>query len=313
MAYGTIPVTTPPISSPIPNYPNYGPGPGGQGPAGGPSIGKASGGVATVSPYYQGLSASFANWLLSQQGQGATPFNLSQIMPSSGEETQPGQLSAGLTPILQQLSDFFQGKNSGAGSTPSAVPGLSSLDQLSKTGDPITALPAWQEAVKAMKQNTDVNAANLREQFAGGGTLNSTPYAVAASRFQDQTAKDQNSLLANMQQQALESAEGRKLTASTTLLGGAQKLGELFQGMDQAAIDRTLQEFIRTRPEYSPLLPFLQQLTTMFGPTTGKVQTGGIIGTVISDITGLLAAMGGGKGIQSAANAISGGSTGTHV
>lgn len=309
MAYGTIPVTptTPPGGGPIPNYPSYPSGPGGQGPAGGPSIGKASGGVATVSPYYQGLSSSFANWLLSQEGQGATPFNMSQIMPSSGQETQPGQLSADLTPLLQQLADFFTGQSGGQ----SAVPGLSSLNELATTGDPVTALPAWQAAVGAAKQNNQQQAAQLREQFAGSGTVNSSAYGTAAANFSEQTAKDQNAQLLSAQQSALESAQGRKLTASTTLLSGAQQLGQLFQGMDQAAIDRTLQEFIRTRPEYSPLLPFLQQLTTMFGPTTGKVQTGGIIGTAISDITGLLAAVGGGKGVQNLSTVFSGGSSGT--
>ncbi|MDP2637155.1 MAG: hypothetical protein Q8P03_00890, partial [bacterium] len=64
----------------------------------------------------------------------------------------------------------------------------------------------------------------------------------------------------------------------------AQSLGELFQGLDQAAIDRTFAEFLRTRPEYSPLLNFLHALSVTFPPALAT-QTGlGSVGAAIGNV-----------------------------
>lgn len=253
---------------------------------GGPSIGKASGGVATVSPYYSGTSQDFAKWLTTQIGAGATPFNAQSPVPSTGGLTAPGQLTADPNQIIQMLQAYFNGTGG-----PSKLPGADTLKTMATTGDPITALPAWKDAVAAMDQNTKRNAANLREQFAGTGTLSGSPYGTAAANFQEQTTKDQNALLSAAQQASLEAAAGRKLDASKTLLASAYDFSKYLQGLDQASIDATIKEFLRTQPEYSPLLNMLFSMATMFGPTVGKTQTGGIIGTIISDMTNAAAAV----------------------
>jgi hypothetical protein len=46
-------------------------------------------------------------------------------------------------------------------------------------------------------------------------------------------------------------------------------LSEILQGYDQASIDRLLAEFIRTRPEYGPLLNAIFGMATTFPPYLG--------------------------------------------
>jgi hypothetical protein len=217
-------------------------------------------GVPTLDPRFtQAMDA----YLRSQLGQGAAPFNLSSFLPSTGGSTMPGQVSAPLTPELQQLAKFLQtGQGGGAGSQ--------TLEQMATTGMPTDVGPAWEAMLKSEQHNIGENANALREQFAGMGDLKSSPFGTAMSDFYTQTALGQNAQLTQAEQQAQEAAAGRMSSASQFLTGESGQLGQYLQGLDQQSIQALMQEFMRTSPDYSPLLPYEQQLATTFPPVYGK-------------------------------------------
>jgi hypothetical protein len=196
------------------------------------------------------LTAQFYSWMQSQLGQGVTPFNLSAVLPSSGQTTAPGTLTAPNNQILQQLMAMFTG-------APSTIPGASGLTQMAQTGDPVDQTAAWQASVAAMQQNIQENAANLKEQFAFGGNLQSSPFGSAMQDYYTQSALQQNALLAQMQSQSLENAASRELSAQQGLTSEASSVGQYLQGLDQASITNLYNEFIRTQPQYNPVLQML--------------------------------------------------------
>lgn len=116
----------------------------------------------------------------------------------------------------------------------SNIPGANTMTSMANTGNPISAMPEWQAMLNAQQQNIQQNQANLKEQFAFGGDLQSSPFGTAMSNYMQQTSKDQNALLAQMDTQAMEQAMQRELSASSTLTGMAgaetQFLDSLFSG-----------------------------------------------------------------------------------
>ena len=276
---GVVPPANPPINTTNPTLPKQ-PGTGAfnpsnpTGPLGG--VLNAGSGNATVQTLYPGFTNQFYNWLQSQMGQGATPFNLSAVLPSSGQATTPGSLTAPLTDINQMLEQFYKTGTGGPA-------GTGTMQSMAQTGNPTDVGPAWQAMIDAQQRNIAQQGANLREQFAFGGDLKSSPFGQAATDFYSQTAKDQNAMLAQMQQQASEAAAGRKLTAGEDLLTGGTGFGGMLQGLDQQSIQNMLAEFIRTRPEYSPLLGAEGGAATTFPPTiSGSVGVGGMGGVASS-------------------------------
>lgn len=242
------------------------------------------GDFTSFSPIAPNLTTDFFNFLKSNISQGATPFNLQTALPTGGV-TAPGQLSAPINPVLQQIADFYQGKDTN-------LPGGNSLRDLSATGSPIDQTPAWQAMIEAQQRNIKQNEAGLREQFASLGTLRGSPFGQAEADYRMQTAKDQNAALLAATAQAQEAAQGRRLSASSGLVQGAGSIGEMLQNFDQQAIDRLLQEFIRTRPEYSPYLNLLYGAATTFPPYTQSGKGGGILGG-IADAAGTAAGIAG--------------------
>lgn len=241
---------------------------------------KGPNGLTSEAPLAPNLTTDFFNFLKSNVGGGATPFNLATPLPTGGQ-TAPGQLSAPINPVLQQIQDFYSGKNT-------SLPGASSVLDLAKTGTPIDQLPAWQAMIEAQQKNIGLNEANLREQFASLGNLKGSPFGGAMSGFREQTAKDQNAALLAAVAGAGESAQARRLAASTGLIQGASSIGEMLQNFDQQSIDRLLQEFIRTRPEYSPYLNLLYGAATTFAPVQQPGKGGGVLGGIAGALgTGL--------------------------
>jgi len=112
--------------------------------------------------------------------------------------------------------------------------------------------------------------------------MTSSPYGQAMTDYNLQAAREKAAMFGGMETTALESARGRQVQALNLLYPAAQKLGELFQGMDQAAINRTLAEFIRTQPEYGPLLNLIYGLATTFPPYLGKTSGIGATGAVLA-------------------------------
>lgn len=209
--------------------------------------------MKTVSPIDPGLTTQLFNYLQSQIGRGATPFNLSTALPGGGV-TGPGQLSAPENPFLSKLQDFL---------TPGKVP------------------EAWGAIIDAMQRSIGEGRAQLKEGFNFAGGLASSPFGTASADFESQTAKDKNAMLLQMVQQ---------------MVPFQFETGKLLQGMDQSAIDRMMQEFIRTQPEYSPLLNLQFGAGTTFPPMVPNQAGLGGLGGILQSLPQLLALLVGGGG-----------------
>lgn len=217
------------------------------------------GGGHTIPTMDPAFTRQFYDYLSSQLGHGATPYG--------------GQINAPENDILKQLQLFLTGSQS-------SIPGLNEMGQMAKTGMPTDEGPAWQSMIDAQQKNIKQNLGNIREQFAFGGALKSSPFGGAVNDYMTQTNLDQNSLLAQMHMQAQESARGRQMGAGEFMgqLGG--QMGEMTQNMNQANLDRLFNEFLRTQPENSPLMQMFGSAATtspnVIGPN--QSQTGSILG-----------------------------------
>lgn len=276
--------------SALPGMPNPGYGGPGQRPGGGntlappsnpyqvPKSGSSPGftppyyqsihGGQTIAPQYPGLAGNFVNWLMSQMGQGMTPFNLSTPLPTGGA-TQSGQLTAGPNPMLQQLMSFFQGGQSNA-------PGSNTLSTIANNG--ISALPEWQSMVKAMQDPIAQQTSNLREQFASMGNLAGSPFANAMSNFGQQTALQQESLLGQLQQQNI--LQGQ-IPVAQQLQGEGGQLAQYLQGLNQSAIQNQYGEFVRTQPQNNPMLQDILSMSQTYPPTIQQGSGMGGLGALL--------------------------------
>lgn len=180
------------------------------------------------------LTNSLLNFLHGQIGQGLPAFNQSVDLPSGGK-TQPGQLSAGMNPILQQLQDFMSGK-----SGPGSLPGV---------------MPMWQSEMEAMQGPIEQNMANLREQFGARGALGSSELGSASMDYMSQVSADQMALLTSATQAALPQMAS---------------IGMDIQGVDQASINRAYQQFMTDLPQANPLMGDIMQMGTMTPGTYTK-------------------------------------------
>jgi hypothetical protein len=216
------------------------------------------------------LSKNFFSWIQNNIGKGAAPY--------------PGMLSAPANPLMKKEEGALLSGNM------SGIPGLAGLQQISKNGDPTDVGPAWQAMLKSEQQNIQQNQAQLKEGMSAGGNLAGSPMGQAMANYQQQTALGQNAQLTQAQQAAQEAAAGRQLTASGELGGITSemmgKLSQYLQGLDQESLDRMYKEFIRTRPEYSPLLGIEENLATQKSHgVAGNATTGqgaGMLGAMFS-------------------------------
>jgi hypothetical protein len=293
-----------------------------------------AGTTPTLDPLFtQGLDS----WLRGQVGTGISPFNLSSFLPSTGGHTSPGQVSAPLTPLLTQLSQFLQtGQGGGVGSGTLAslaqnggLTGMlgslgqtggmtGALGQFGQTGMPTDVGPEWQSMIASQQNNIAQNQANLKEQFGSMGNLSSSSAANAMSLFNAQTSADQNSLLGQLQANASESAAGRQLSAlqggvgtqlnalqggvGTELTAGGQLQGLQSQlgGLLQGLDQQSIQALMQ---EYFQTTPQANPMNNeIFGMGTTFAPTYTKQGGVGSGLIGSLPSMiGGGASAASAA------------
>lgn len=249
----------------------------------GPGINSIGHGFYSQQPLDPTLTGYLAQYLQSQVGAGVSPFNLSAQLPTGGT-TMPGQLSAPMNPLLQQLFSGYQG-----GAT--NVPGFGTLSNIANNG--IDALPEWQSMIAAQQQNIQQNQANLREQFGSMGALAGDPFGTAMSNYLQQTSKDQNALLGQLQQQNI--LQGQ-LPAAQSLMTGAQNMGGLAQGLDENSIQQLYNEFIRTSPQYNPMNQEIYGLSTTFNPILSKSYGTGATGGLLGNVGSLAGAAGAGLG-----------------
>ena len=168
------------------------------------------------------------------------------------------------------------------------MPGANTLATIANQG--ISALPEWQSMVKAMGQNIAQGQANLGEQFASMGGMAGTPFAGAMSNYQQGTMAQQNALLGQLQQQNI--LRGQIPVAENLLAGGTQ-FGQYSQGLAQQNIQNMYNEFMRTQPEYSPLLPYEMAMATQYDPVLNRsgMTSGGFWGGLAGAIGGGLSQM----------------------
>ncbi len=216
-------------------------------------------------PLYPQLSYDFRNFLASQMGQGATPY--------------PGQVNAPLNPLMQAIQQFYQ-----TGGQQGGVPGMDILQQIAQS---YTGIPEAQAVGAAMDRNIAEGRANLKEQFNFAGNLASSPFGTAATDYETQAALQKNALIAQMSEQALPYRTG----AAQALMGGGQDVGQYLQGLSQEDIGRLYQEFLRTRPEYSPLLNMEYGLATTFPPFLNATYGTGAAGAALSSAPSLISSI----------------------
>jgi hypothetical protein len=240
--------------------------------------------VQATPQQYPWLGNDFATYLASQIGQGMTPFNQSTPLPTGGQ-TAPGQLAAPLNPMLQQLMQALQGNQS-------SMPGANSLNTIASQG--ISALPEWQSMVQAQQQGIQQGQANLQEQFAGMGALAGSPFGTAMSDYSQQTQKDQNATLGQLQQQNI--LQGQIPVAQGLQAGQAAMAGGL-QQIDQNAIGQYLQQFQTDQAQNNPMNSMIGNYGALFPPTTKSPSTWQNINSTIGALAGSgYSSSGGGSG-----------------
>ena len=222
--------------------------------------------------YYAGqtldpaLTGNFFNFLQSQIGEGVGAFNWASILPTSGQATQNGQLTAPENQTLQSIIQAFS-------------PG-GTMGKMAQTGDPTDVGPAWQAMLAAQQENIQQKQAQMKENMNVGGNLAGSPFGTALQNFQTQTALGQNAMLTEAQQQAQEAAKSRILPANQMMA----QLSQYLQGLDQASIDRLYQEFQRTQVQNNPMLAYQAQAATTFPPYLKKAGSGGGLAAMIGQL-----------------------------
>lgn len=222
------------------------------------------GGAATGPSQDPSLTDEFNQWLQSQIGTGVTPFDLSAILPSTGQATAPGTLTAPENPLMQALQAFYLGQGGGVSGTmtPGGTP----------TGSPLSyVLPMWQSEVSAMNQPIQQQYADIKEQFGAQGALGSSEMAQAMANYGAQTAASEESLLGQLTLQALPQE---------------QSMAQAVQSLDQESITNLYNEFIRTQPQYNPLIGNIETASTTYPPIYSK--QGGVGSALIGSAGGIL-------------------------
>jgi len=206
--------------------------------------GSIPGGMKTGPTVDPALTGALGGYLQSQIGQGLPGFQGSVQLPSTGQMTSPGQLTAGENPLMQQLQQFFMGQGSGVTGEASGAGGTSN--------SPLSyVLPMWQSEMSSMNLPIQQQLANLKEQFGSRGALGSSEMANSMQDYLSQTAADQENMLGQLTLSALPQEMG--------MAGGIQNL-------DQSAIDRAYSQFQTDLPQNNPLLQEQYGMATSYPP-----------------------------------------------
>lgn len=217
-----------------------------------PGLQSGPGGYYTGSSYDPQLTSSLFGYLGSQVGQGLPQY--------------PGQLTAPPNELYGQLGNLLTGGQSN-------IPYGQQMLQMAQTGNPTDVGPAWEAMIKASQQNIAENQAQLKEQYAAGGNLVGTPYGSAMSDYMSQTALGENAILTQAQQQAAEAAAGREAGMQQYLTGTDMALGGQLQGIQQLGATNAYNEWLRTQPQYNPLLSQAYGAATTFPPYLNPQQS----------------------------------------
>jgi len=187
--------------------------------------------TAPFSPYFQSAGATAAPFgglgdeqaalaqrYMQQPQVGAGQF-VREMLPQGGSEAFQNYL-AGI-PRASMEAGLQWGRG-----------GTGYLEEIAKTGIPVSSTDAWQNMIAAQERGIGQRGAQLAERTAGPGGRFGSSYQQAMTDFSAQTAKDQNALIAQMVYGSGEAAAGRRLGAATEL--GRQGLEGMNLGMTGA-------------------------------------------------------------------------------
>ena len=216
--------------------------------------------LETLDPQQRALFDKFGSYLTSSVGEGATPWTGAfGVDPSKYEEMGLGQLGKYVGGEPSELQKF------GVGQFTEALKGLSPeyMEDIYRT----SYLPRQERLFK------EETIPAIRESFIGPGTFYSGggayggrtgAEAKAAETFGEFTAGQLADLIFKGQEYGRESLDMlpgmvsmveedplRRATAGLTL-------GSLPRVLEQQELQARMNEFMRTQPEYSPMLQYLQ-------------------------------------------------------
>jgi hypothetical protein len=178
--------------------------------------------------------------------QGTPGYGGLQTMQQTG-----GNINAANTAGFGGLQNIQQ---TGGNINLAGTPAYQNMLQMAQTGNPINVTPEWQSMVAAMQQNTDQQAAQIKEQMSAGGNLVGTPYGNTMANFYEQTGLNQQALLGQLSTQAQQQAvqnqlaaqgqltqmglQGQEAGAQNQLAAAGQLTGYGLQGQQQTAANQ---------------------------------------------------------------------------
>lgn len=113
--------------------------------------------------------------------------------------------------------------------------------QLAQNPKPFDATDAWQKLILAQDERTKQNAGNLQEYMNVTGNRYSTAFGDSMGDFWEQTTRDQNSLLSQLQMQGYEAERNRQFGAASGVAQLTSQLGENEQQRTWQALQNALQ------------------------------------------------------------------------
>lgn len=254
-------------------------------------------------------SKSFGNAAADYQTQAIKDQNslLGQLGLSAYESSQGRNLSAAqqLAAQDQSMRQAALGYRANAGSQLGQMgfQGISQLSQQDFQDYMNKSNQAWQAAM--LGSNQAAGAAGQLAQSgntAATGMYNNSIQGLLAGlgiqtgainkQFDAQQTNFQNYLSSSFQKQGLDVQTANALAGQ--LLGQGQlgmQMGQQQYGTLQTQIDRMYQEWMRTQPQYNPLLPLISQIGTQQGQYYWPQQMPSQIGAILGGAGSLAAAL----------------------
>jgi hypothetical protein len=152
-------------------------------------------------------------------------------------------------------------------------------------------LQAQTQAQESARQR-QLSAAGLLPQLQMGaaGTLGQEQMGASEILGGQQAGAAGN--FENIRAQVAEALRSGSLQAGQGILGSSMDMSSFLQNLDQSAVDRNFQEFLRTQPEYNPLLPMMYSMATLFPPIMSKNYGIGMGGALLSNAGGIASGIG---------------------
>ncbi len=227
--------------------------------------------VSTLSPQQERLMKAYGEWLTSQVGKGATPWPGEFVAPLSEYE------EAG----LKRLGEYVRGE------PPEILDlGIQQFGEALRGLSPEYMEEKYRELILPRQRRLfeEEVIPKIRESYVGPGTFYGTGRLEAerksAEEFGESTASQLFDYIMRGQEYGREAL--RMLPSMVGLVEeeplrraeAGLELGALPRLLEQMEVEARLKEFIRTQPEYSPILqymqPYLHEPTKAFYYERGK-------------------------------------------